>query len=305
MESGVGGRGRPRWADYLQLHLVVLAWGLTAVLGRLVTLPAWQLVVYRTFLAALGFGALAWWRGAPLRIGGREVLKLMGLGAVLGVHWVLFFTSARLANASVCLAAMPTVMLWSSLIEPLVDGSRRWRWVELLVGGITVGAVWMMYQVQLDAWRGFTVGLAAALTAAIFSVVNKQVVSRWPGPTLGFYQMLGGTVASLVCLPLLTEKGEPWLRLPTVQDAGWILILAWVCTVAAVWGYMDALRRVSVFTVNVIYNLEPIYGMVLAVGVFGSEEVLRPGFYIGVGIIIVSVMLLPWLERWRGGDEAS
>ena len=284
--------------DYLQIHLVVLAWGLTAILGRLIEVPAVEVVVWRTGIAALGFGLAARVWGVPLRVERRDALRLLGTGLLIGWHWVLFFLSARLATASIALAAMPTAMLWCSLMEPLVDGSRKWRPGELVVGGVMVGAVWLIYQVELSHWWGFTVGLAAAVLAAVFSVINKQLVKQWHGLTIGAYQMAGAFAGVVVALPWMAASGEAWLQAPSAIDWLWLTVLAVVCTVGAYLGYMDALKRVSVFTINVIYNMEPVYGIVLATLVFGAEEVMSAGFYAGAAIIVGVVVGLPWVRRW-------
>ncbi len=279
----------------MQIHLVVLAWGFTAILGRWIALPPIDLVVWRSLLAAAGFAIVAAVWGVSLRGSKRHVAALMGLGLLLGWHWVLFFLSARLATVSVSLAALPTAMLWCSLIEPLVDGSRRWHRGELLTGVVMVGAVWLIYQVELEHWLGFTVGLAAALLAAIFAVLTKQVVTRSPGATIGFHQMSGAVIGIALGLPLFSENGgNAW---PATADWPWLLVLAWGCTVGAYLGYLDALKRLSVFAVNVVYNLEPVYGILLALLFFGEREKMSGGFYLGASIIVSIVLIMPWLRK--------
>lgn len=283
--------------DYLQLHLVVLAWGLTAILGKLIALVPVDVVLFRTALAALGFAVLARFLGQELWIPRRRLLPMVGVGVILGLHWILFFWSARLATASVCLAAMPTAMLWCSLIEPWIDGSRRWRPAELLVGAVMVGAVWLIYEFEFRYWLGFSVAIASALLAAFFATLSKQQVTRgthWS--VIGFHQMVGACAVALLARPFL-EGG----LLPTLPDAAsaiWLAVLAMVCTVAAYAGFMDVLRRVSVFTVNIVYNMEPVYGIILAALVFGRAEFMSGGFYVGAGIIIAVVLALPWIRRW-------
>jgi len=288
--------------DYLKLHLVIIAWGFTAILGKLIDMPPVEMLVWRTALAALGFVMVARWHGLSLRLPRAQMLTMMLLGGLLGAHWILFFLSARLATASVCLAAMPTAMLWCSLLEPWVDGTRRWRPLELVVGAVIVGAVWLIYEVEFRYWLGFSVGLGAALLAAIFSVINKQVVSRCHYAVMGTYQLTGACLVSAVAW-LWFEQGH--VTTPGWDDLGWLLLFASVCTVWAYAGYMDVLRRLSMFTVNVIYNLEPIYGILLAALIFGQSEYMSPGFYIGAGIIIGSVILVPWLEKWARAKEMT
>jgi drug/metabolite transporter (DMT)-like permease len=281
--------------DYLLIHVVVLAWGFTSILGRWIDLPPVDLVVWRSGLAALGFAGVALVTGKRLGGDWRRALGLMGVGLLLGWHWVLFFLSARLATVSVCLAALPTAMIWCSLIEPLVDGSRRWLRGELLVGLVMVGAVWLIYQVEFSHWWGFTVALGAAVLAALYSVLTKQMVVRWPASVIGFYQMTGAMLGVLLGLPWV--GGGEGLALPAGGDWLSLLVLAWGCTVAAYMGYLDALTRVSVFTVNVIYNLEPVYGILLALLFFGEAEKMSPGFYAGAGVIVAVVLALPWAKQ--------
>lgn len=281
--------------DYLQLHLVVLSWGFTAILGKLITLPPLDVTVWRTGLAVVGFALVALALRKDLRLPRGEILRLFGTGCIVGWHWVLFFLAARLGTASVCLAAMPTCMLWCSLIEPLMDGSRRWRMSELLAGCVMVGAVWLIYQVELRYWQGFTVALIAALMAAVFAVINKQVTHRYHFSVLSFYQMLGAFTACVFTLPLVEHRALALL--PSGADFGWLLVLSMVCTVGGFGGYVDALRRVSVFTANMIYNMEPVYGIVLAALILGDKEKMSGGFYVGAFIIVAAVVLMPLLSR--------
>lgn len=283
--------------DLLKLHLVIVAWGFTAVLGKLINLPAVEMLLWRTSLAAIGFALTAWVLRQSLILPPARRWTMLGLGFLLGLHWILFFISARLSTASVSLAAMPTAMLWCSLIEPWINGTRRWRPLELVVGAVMVGAVWLIYQVEFRHWLGFSVALASAALAAIFAVVSKQHVSRCHYAVMGTWQMTG---AFLACLPgWFLLEGET-LTLPGPGDFALLLIFASLCTVWAYAGYMDVLGRLPMFTVNVIYNLEPIYGIALAALVFGVAEHMRPGFYLGAGIITSAVLALPWLERWTG-----
>ena len=287
--------------DYLQLHLVVLAWGFTAILGKLITLPPLDVTVWRTGLAAGGFALVALALRQDLRLPRREIWRLLGTGSIVGWHWVLFFLAARLGTASVCLAALPTGMLWCSLIEPLIDGTRRWRLAELLAGVVMVGAVWLIYHVELRYWQGFTVALLAAVLAAVFAVINKQVTHRYHFSVLSFYQMLGAFAACVITLPLVEHRALPLL--PSAADLGWLLVLAMVCTVGGFGGYVEALRRVSVFTANMIYNMEPVYGIVLAALILGDKEKMSGGFYIGAAIIVGAVLLLPLLTRRKSAVE--
>lgn len=287
--------------DLTQLNLVVLVWGITSIIGKLITIDVIAVTVWRTGLAALGLALICIFSGISLRVSRRAAFAFFGTGIVIGWHWVTFFLSARLSTASVCLAAMPTIMLWSSLIEPLVNRTRKWSKVELVTGLVTIGAVWLIYRFEFKHWLGFTVGLASAVLATIFGVYNKQLTTRHPPALMCCYQMTG---ACLSCLALLPFFGTHTLAVPTGRDWLWLIILSQVCTVAAYVGYLDVLRRVSVFTVNVVYNLEPVYGILLAAIVFGEKERMSGGFYLGASIIVASVVALPVMNHFTAKRNA-
>jgi drug/metabolite transporter (DMT)-like permease len=288
--------GRASWRDWVKLHLVVVAWGFTAILGKLVSLPAVELTVWRTALAAVGLAGIMAFRRRRPELDPGAAWAFFGTGALIGGHWMLFFLSARLGSASVTLAAMPTVLVWSSLIEPWVDGTRRWRAGELLVGAVMVGAVWLIYRVEFSQWMGFTVGLVSAFLAAVFAVWNKGLVAKHDPTVITGFQMLA---ACAVCVAAMPWSGAGW-SWPSKADWLWLLLLSQVCTVGAYVAYLQVLRRLSVFTVNVVYNLEPVYGILLAALVFGETERMSPGFYLGAAIIVLGVTALPWI---RGKPE--
>jgi len=278
----------------LLLHLVVFAWSLTAILGKLITIPPADVAVWRTGLAAIGFALVAKLMRVPLKVPRDELWKLLGIGWIMGWHWLLFFLSTRLSTASVTLAAMPAIMITCSLAEPLVDGTRRWRRSELLVGLMIIGAVSLIYQVELRYWLGFTLALVSVLLATVFALGNKTLTHRHHFAPLCFWQMVGACASCLVALPFVSGT---WLPLvPGAWDLLWLLVLSQVCTVGGYAGYIIVLRHLSMFTINVVYNLEPIYGIVLAALIFGSTEQMSLGFYAGAAIIVGSVLALPWLK---------
>lgn len=287
--------------DMVQLHLVVLGWGFTAILGKLITLPPVEVTIWRTALAAVGLALIALISGLSFRLSRRALFQLLGTGVIIGWHWMLFFLSARLSTASVCLAAMPTIMVWCSLMEPLMNGTRRWSRMELLTGIIMVGAVWLIYKFEFRHWLGFTVGLASAFLGALFAIINKSLTEKHPPVIICGYQMVGACGACLALLPFFSEGAFPW---PSGSNILWLLVLSQVCTVGAYVGYLDVLRRMSVFTVNVVYNMEPVYGIILAALFFGEKEKMSGGFYLGAGIIIAVVTGATLVQRRRKQKSA-
>src|SRR5690606_34034211 len=107
--------------DYLKLHFIIFLCGFTAILGLLIKLPAIELVVVRTLVAALGMGMLIFFRRQNFKLPARQLSYVLLTGFIVGAHWITFFASARVSNASVSLVGIATGSLWSSVIEPVMN----------------------------------------------------------------------------------------------------------------------------------------------------------------------------------------
>jgi drug/metabolite transporter (DMT)-like permease len=281
-----------RFAALLKVHLVIAAWGLTAALGKAIAMPPLAMLLWRVLLAWLGFWILA--RRQPVRMPAADRLRWLFLGGLLGLHWVFFFVAGRVSTASISLVALPTAMLWCSLLEPLLLRRFRWSALELGVSLVMIAAVMLIFHVEFSHVLGFGLALLCAAFAAFFALGNKHSSHQLPTSVLGQWQMAGAFVVCLISWLL----GERSTLLPSCAlDVLLLLVFAWLCTVWAYEGYMQSLRKLPLFTINVIYNLEPIYGILVVSLVFGSREWMSAGFYIGACIIIGSVLMVPWLQR--------
>ncbi len=281
------------------LHLVIIAWGFTAILGKLISIPALEVALWRTLLASGGLVILCLLFRQPLVVKRGDALRMLANGLMVGLHWIAFFQSARLASASIALAALTTTLIWCSLLEPLLIPGKRWRWIEGATGLAMIVAAALIYRVEISSGKGFTVGLLAAFIGAVFAVLNKPLTDRIPPLTNTCYQMTGAWIMCALVFGLFIDRP---FEMPATQDWWWLAILAGVCTIGAYAAYLYVLRQLSIFSINVVYNLEPVYGMILAFLIFRQEETLTPGFYVGVGIILVAVMSVPWLDRKSQGD---
>lgn len=285
--------------DYLHLHFLVVIWGFTAILGRLVTIPAVELVVYRTFFAFALLGVLCLLQKKTLALGSRIIGQLLLTGVVIAVHWILFFAAARVANVSICLAGMATGSLWTSLLEPLLH-RRRVRLLEIGLGLVAMAGLYLVFHFQFNHTVGLAMAVASAVLAALFSVINSRFAVVYDAQVVTFYEMLGAFLSSAVLLPVfaILFYGQQSVQLvPAAADWLWILILAWVCTVYAYSAGVHLLRKFTPFAINLTINLEPVYGIVLAVLIFGESERMTPGFYAGTLIILLAVLVYPLLKR--------
>ncbi|WBO84892.1 DMT family transporter [Hymenobacter yonginensis] len=292
--------------DYLRLHFIVLLWGFTAILGKLISVPPVELVFWRTLLAASGLAVLLVARRQPWRVAGREALKMLGIGTLVAAHWITFFLAARLSSVSVCLAGLATLALWTSLLEPLVLW-RRVRLYEVGLGLLTMVGLYLVSQAELDQMAGLLVAILSAGLSALFSVLNSKLVKRHTPFQLTLYEMTGACLSIVLFMPLYSRyftdgqglqlglQGLDWL---------WLLLLAGVCTVYAFSTSVELMKRISAFVVNLTINLEPVYGILLAVLMytlripgFGQEK-LSTGFYLGTVVILLSVLIHPVLDQW-------
>ncbi len=291
--------------DYLRLHFLVLLWGFTAILGKLISVPPVELVFWRTLLASVGLGVLLVARRQPWRVPVGEAVRLLGVGALVAAHWITFFLAARLSSVSVCLAGMATLALWTSLLEPLLLW-RRVRFYEVGLGLLTMVGLYLVSQAELDQLAGLLVAVLSAGLSALFSVFNSQLVKRHAPLRLTFYEMAGACLSIALFFPLYSRlfSGGAGLRLALVGfDWLWLAVLAGACTVYAFSTSVELMKRLSAFVINLTINLEPVYGILLAVlmysfGVPGfGQERLSTGFYLGTLVILFSVLIHPVLDR--------
>lgn len=308
---------------YLELHLVVGILSFTAILGLLLAgITPLSLIFWRTLLAAVGLSmVLNVGKGKRNRekeksdaapspfslfpVPLKNIFPLLALGALLAVHWVLFFGAARLANASVCLAGISTGSLWTAFLEPLFL-RRRLRGLEVVLGLVVVVGLYVIFLFEFDKILGLAVAVASAVLASLFSVLNARITTRYDARMLTLWEMVGANLTAAVILPvyhLVLAPDEPVRFWPQGWDWLWLALLAGVCTVYAYSAMARLLRVFSAFTLNLAINLEPVYGIVMAVLIFGNRERMTTGFYFGASIVLAAVLAYPWLGRRGRGRE--
>lgn len=281
------------------VHASVALWGFTAILGKLITLPAAALVWWRMLLVA---GVLAlWprvWRGLSA-MPPRLVLTLAAIGGVVALHWLTFYASIKLANASVAATCMALGAVFAALIEPFWVG-RRFRWRDLVTGIAAVpGVMLVVGSLSAEMRVGFVVGAVSALLTAVFTVLNKRFATGADPLAVTAVEMTSGWLILWALMPLLAwlPGGEAALALPDARDAILLAVLALFCTIVPFALSLVALRRVSAFSLQLAVNLEPVYAIALAMLLLGEHRELTPAFYLGVAIVLGAVFLEPLLAR--------
>ncbi|HTI92008.1 MAG TPA: DMT family transporter [Puia sp.] len=275
---------------FIQLHIAVLLAGLTGVLGKLISLNEGLLVWYRLLLTAPSLWLLALLRKQDVRIGRRDVWRIFGIGGIAALHWVAFYGSIKYSNVSVSLLCFSAIGFFTAIIEPLIL-RHRVDVVELMLGLLVIVGIFFIFQVDPHFKTGIIIGLVSALLGSLFPVLNKRILLRVSPENVTLYELSGGFLVLTALMPLYLWLFPAPSLLPGWQDLGWLLILAWACTVLAFNLSMSALQKISAFTVNLSYNLEPVYGILLAFLLFREDKYLSGGFYVGFFLILLSIVL--------------
>ena len=273
----------------LQIHLCVMLWAFTAILGRLITLPATQLVAWRLILVVALLALLPQvWR-AVRGIGGRQTLIFLGIGAIVALHWLAFYGAIKASNASVatiCLAVAPVTI---ALLEPLLHGARL-RPGDLALGiAVVPGIVLVVGGVPDGMQRGVVLGVVAALLVAIYMMLNKRWIGSEDPLGVTAIEFAGGLLVTLLLLPWLAPAADAGF-LPGPRDLGLLLVLAVLCTIVPFALSLLALREVSAFTAQLAVNLEPIYAIAIAAWLLGEAAELGTRFYVGAALVLAAVL---------------
>lgn len=286
----------------LRMHLCVLLWGFTAILGKLISLPALALVWWRM---ALVTATLAWVprvRRELARLPAPLILAFIGVGVLIALHWLTFYAAIKLANASVAVICIAVAPVFVAAFEPLVTGKRFDPRELALAVAVLPGVLWVVGTVPPGMGVGFAVGLVSALLVALFGVVNKRLIGQADPITVSALEMGFGALFLLLVQLVMDAGGPP---LPAIDDALLLLVLALFCTLLPFVLSLFALRHISAFSAQLAVNLEPVYAIVLAVLWLNEQRELSLRFYLGVVWILAAVFVHPWLRTRREKPAAA
>lgn len=277
--------------SHLKLHFIVLIYGFTAILGKLISMPATQLVWYRMLIAVITFYIFLQWNKTDLSISRKQFFKLFGIGMIVALHWITFFGAIKISNVSVALGCLATTTLFTSLLEPFFF-RKRINAVEVIVGILIIIGLYLIFRFETRYTSGVIVALVSAFLAGLFTVINKKMVVHQKASVISFYEMAGGLTIISIYL-LISGWGNASLTLPSTADFIYLLALGTICTAFAFAVQVDVMKHLSAYVVALTINLEPVYGIVMAYFLFGETEHMTGGFYIGTAIILVSVLGYP------------
>jgi drug/metabolite transporter (DMT)-like permease len=285
-------------ADYLKLHFIVFLWGFSAILGKLVSIPTLEMIFYRGILAAAGMGIVIMITRGSFAVTRVQFVRLMLIGVIVTVHWLAFFGSARISNVSVSLVGFATNSLWAALLEPWFNQNRIKKF-ELFLGLTVLSGLYLIFSFDFEYPLGLLLGIVAGFTSALFSVFNARMVRRVSPYAITFYEMTSIflTLGLLMLVYSLWDSSYSFNLTPTWTDWIYIALLAGVCSVYAYSVAVELMKKVSVFLIQLTLNLEPLYGIIMALIIFGDNEKMGTNFYVGTAIILSAVASYPYLKR--------
>ncbi len=282
--------------NYLHLHFIVFVWGFTAILGELISIDALPLVWYRMLLASGFIYLFIYIKKISLIVTRKLFLILFLSGIIIALHWITFFAAIKVSNVSITLATLSTGAFFTSILEPIFY-KRRIIWYEVVFGLLVITGLYIIFKVEGDYSEGIIYALCSAFLSSVFSLINGKIAQQYNPSLISFYELLSGVGVITLYLLGITFFGHEaegftvsFFQLST-SDWLYMLILASVCTAYAFIGSVQVMKYLSPYTVMLTVNLEPVYGILLAVLIFGNSEKMSPQFYYGALIIIGTVIL--------------
>ena len=275
--------------SYLHLHLIVFIWGFTAILGALISLEALPLVWFRMLFASGFILVYVIIKKIPLKLPAKTILSFLFAGLIIALHWFTFFKAIKVSNISVTLACLATGAFFTSILEPIFY-KRKVIFYEVLFGLIVIAGLYLIFQVQGNYVDGIILGLTSAFLSALFSVINGKFAQKYEPAVISFYEIFGGVLCLTVYLLFTASFTASFFDLST-SDLLWLLVLSSVCTAYAFIASVRVMKYLSPYTVMLTINLEPIYGIILALLIFNEKEKMSPQFYVGALIILSTVIL--------------
>lgn len=290
--------------NYLHLHFLVFIAGFTAILGELISIGSTALVWYRMLIAGVLMYAYIKIIKLKIQVSNRTKLKFFGAGIIIALHWITFFEAINQSNVSITLAMFSTGAFFASFIEPLIY-KRKIIWYEILFGMIVILGVFLITQSEIKYLNGIILGISSAFFSTLFAVINGRFITEHRATVISFYEFISGVVfLSLFILVFQDGFSSEFFMLKTT-DWIYLFILASICTAYAFIGSVDVMRYISPYTVILTYNLEPLYGIALALLLFPETETMSTQFYYGAFLVLATVLADGVLKNYKSHKNKS
>lgn len=286
---------------HILLHFIILMWGFTGILGKLINLPPLPIVWYRVLIAVASLAIVLPLLKRSLKLNSlKEFLLLAAVGIVVMLHWVTFYISIDLSTASLGILCLSTTTIHVSWLEPLVM-KRRISWIEVVMGVVVIYGIYFVSEdFSAQDYEALAYGLFSALMAAIFAVMNGKMAQTMAPSKITFYEMVVGGVFLTAALFFRGEMTAE-LFLVSTSDVLWLLFLGLLCTSFAFLVTVELVKRLGAFTVSLSINMEPVYTILLAIVILDENKIMGTQFYVGsfiiVGVVLANAMIKRYMRR--------
>jgi len=288
---------------YINMHIATFLWGITAILGKLISLNEFSLVWFRVLFVSVSMAMFPDMLTQLRQLDKRSILLLSGVGVILSLHWVTWYGAVKYANASVAVSCIAFVSLFVAVLEPIFNNS-KFDLYNITLGVIVIPGILLINQsLDLHYKTGFLLGIIAAFLAAIFAILNKKHIKEIQPNLITFVQMLSGLIFLSLCLPIYIYFQPEVLKLPNLKDIILLIILSLGCTVIPYNLFLKTLKITDAFTTSLINNLEPVYGIILAALLLNEDKELNWKFYAGTLIILSAVFIHAYISSRQRQDN--
>lgn len=276
------------------LHVTVLVWGFTGILGALISVSATHLVWYRVLIAFITLYFYFKFSKKSFKVSRETFIKLFFTGAIVGAHWILFFQSIKSSTVSVALVCLSSLTLFTAILEPILKKQKISK-LEILTGLVIIIGIYLIFKFESQYTSGIIYGLLSALCASLFSIINSKQIKNRPAPVISFYELIGAWV--WISLFMLIKNDFTTEMNLNTSDLLYLLILGTICTSVAYVAGVAVMKELTAFRVALVTNLEPVYGIILAFLFLGKKEQMTGGFYAGALIVLGAIFLYPLIKN--------
>jgi drug/metabolite transporter (DMT)-like permease len=276
--------------SYLLLHIAVILAGFTGIFGKLISLNEGLLVWYRVFFSFIWLFFILKLFKVKTAIHVRNKVNIAKVGMLITLHWVFFYGSIKYSNISIGVVCFCLTSTFTAILEPIIN-RKKFVVTELLLSMLTLLGIALIFHFDASYQVGIAIGVVSSLFGALFTIYNERLVKHYDSKVINYYQMMGGTIGLSVLMPLYLYFFPVAHYLPSLTDTGYLLLLSLICTVGLYVMVAESLKRISAFTLNLTFNLEPVYSIIIAFLFFEEGKEVNASFYVGVFFVMASVVL--------------
>ncbi|MCF2447283.1 DMT family transporter [Dyadobacter sp. CY345] len=275
---------------FIQLHISIILAGFTGVFGKAISLNEGLLVWYRMLISGILLLLILGASRKLKAVSRKDFQRIALTGCLLGLHWIFFYGSIKYSNISVGVVCFSLTGFFTAILAPILN-KKKFEASELLLSGLTLLGIGLIFSFDSQYRTGILLGVMSSLLVAFYTIANERLAHSFKSEVITVYQMIGGSIGLAFLMPFYLHYFPVETMIPSWQDLGYLIMLSLFCTVLLYMLLIQALNKISAFTVNLSFNLEPIYTIILAILIYKENRELTWPFYIGLGLIILSVVL--------------